>query len=269
MTSFINSTVVPTAGDSDILIIGDLNSYGKEDPILSLTSSGFVNEIEKFLGATAYSYVFDGQAGYLDHALASTSLDPHVSGVTEWHINADEPSVIDYNVEFKNTPGCPNGASCLSPDLYAPTPYRSSDHDPVIIGLNLLTPANLVGSSKMVNTTAITAGGLLTYTLTISNSGQLATTFNLTDTLDASLTFVSATPSMTQTGQQLTATGMISGNTSMTYTIVVRVNANFSGTLNNSATVSGDGQTRTLPAPAVTVAPALRKIYLPLVLKNG
>ncbi|MBP8251418.1 MAG: ExeM/NucH family extracellular endonuclease [Herpetosiphon sp.] len=104
LTSFINSTVVPTAGDSDILIIGDLNSYGKEDPILSLTSSGFVNEIEKFLGATAYSYVFDGQAGYLDHALASTSLDPHVSGVTEWHINADEPSVIDYNANLRTRP---------------------------------------------------------------------------------------------------------------------------------------------------------------------
>jgi len=48
-----------------------------------------------------------------------------VSGATDWHINADEPAVLDYNVEFK------------SQDLYAATPYRASDHDPVIIGLRL------------------------------------------------------------------------------------------------------------------------------------
>ncbi len=48
-----------------------------------------------------------------------------MAGVTIWHINADEPSVLDYNTEFKPQ------------DLYAPTPYRSSDHDPVVVGLRL------------------------------------------------------------------------------------------------------------------------------------
>jgi uncharacterized protein len=246
LLTFVN-TVKTQANDNDVLIIGDLNSYGKENPITTLTSNGFVNEIEKLIGSTAYSYVFDGFAGYLDHALASTSLDPQVSGVTEWHINADEPSVIDYNTEFKPQ------------DLYTPTPYRSSDHDPVVIGLQLggnLTPASFAGSSKTVNTATVQAGGLLTYTLTISNSGQTASTYMLTDTLNANLTFVSASPAMTQVGQQLTASGSVGPNSQQQYVITVRVNAGFSGVVNNSATLSGDGQTRTLTAPPVTVTAA-------------
>jgi uncharacterized protein len=241
------NTLKSSSGDNDVLIIGDLNAYGKENPITTLTSNGFVNEIEKLIGSTAYSYVFDGFAGYLDHALASTSLDSQVSGVTEWHINADEPSVIDYNTEFKPQ------------DLYTPTPYRSSDHDPVVIGLQLggnLTPASFAGSAKTVNATTVQAGKLLTYTLTISNSGQTASTYMLTDTLNANLTFVSASPTMSQSGQQLTASGSVGPNSQQQYVITVRVNAAFSGVINNSATLSGDGQTRTLTAPPVTVTPA-------------
>jgi predicted extracellular nuclease len=59
-----------------------------------------VNELERFVrpNGTPYSYVFDGMSGYLDHALASASLDGQVAGVTEWHNNADEPPAIDYNL---------------------------------------------------------------------------------------------------------------------------------------------------------------------------
>src|SRR5215213_7858279 len=129
-------------GDSDVLVIGDLNAYGMEDPIQALTSAGLINEIDKLIGATAYSYVFDGLSGYLDHALATSSLDAQISGVTEWHINADEPSVIDYNIEFKPQ------------DLYTASPYRASDHDPVVVGLNLTAPAN---TATPTNTPADTA----------------------------------------------------------------------------------------------------------------
>ena len=73
--------------------------------------------------------MFEGQSGYLDHALASRSLAAKATGATDWHINADEPIVLDYNVEFK-TPAQVDY-------LYAPFPYRSSDHDPVIVGLAL------------------------------------------------------------------------------------------------------------------------------------
>ena len=116
--------VKAAAGSDDLLVIGDLNAYGQEDPIKVLTDGGLVNQLAKRI-ANPYSYVFDGLAGYLDHALTTASLDSKVSGITEWHNNADETSVIDYNTEFKPQ------------DLYTPTPYRATDHDPVLIGLNL------------------------------------------------------------------------------------------------------------------------------------
>ena len=115
-------------GETDALILGDLNAYAKEDPIITLQANGFANLVAQFNGASAYSYVFDGQWGYLDYALASTSLTGQVTGVTEWHINADEPVVLDYNLELK-------GAG-----LYAPDQYRVSDHDPILVGLNLRAP---------------------------------------------------------------------------------------------------------------------------------
>ena len=128
----------PTAsGDEDFLIIGDLNSYDKEDPIDTITAGGYTDLIYNFLGEDAYSYVFDGQIGYLDHALANPGLMDQVTGATVWHINADEPDLIDYDTTFKG----PNQDA-----IYAPDAYRSSDHDPVIIGLDLVgTPPAVEG----------------------------------------------------------------------------------------------------------------------------
>jgi predicted extracellular nuclease len=117
--------------DPDFLIIGDMNVYAMEDPIAVLQNNGFTNLIDMFTGPDAYSYVFYGQAGYLDHALSSEALTAQVAGVTEWHINCDEPRVLDYNIEYKS-----DGQLI---DLYAETAYRASDHDPVIIGLNLIS----------------------------------------------------------------------------------------------------------------------------------
>jgi len=115
--------------DDDVLIIGDLNSYDKEDPIAVLADAGFTDLAFIFGGEAAYSYVFDGQIGYLDYALASPTLFGQVSGATEWHINADEPDLIDYDTSFK---------APAQDAIYAADPYRSSDHDPVIAGLELL-----------------------------------------------------------------------------------------------------------------------------------
>lgn len=125
LAAWINNTLIPTY-DADVVVLGDLNAYGIEDPINALTSGGLVNQVAAFVPAPLrYSYVFDGFAGYLDHALSSLSVNDQITGVTVWHINADEPSVIDYNTENKPE------------DLYSPTPYRSSDHDPVLLGLSL------------------------------------------------------------------------------------------------------------------------------------
>jgi len=127
--SQLANTFIPqvqtSAGDNDVIVIGDLNSYGKEDPINTLTSIGFADQVARFNDTAGYSYVFDGEAGYLDHALVNSSMSLQITGTTHWKINADEPSVIDYNTEFKPQ------------DLYTAAPFKASDHDPVIIGLNL------------------------------------------------------------------------------------------------------------------------------------
>ncbi|HET9344236.1 MAG TPA: ExeM/NucH family extracellular endonuclease [Candidatus Limnocylindrales bacterium] len=126
------------SGDRDYLILGDLNSYAREDPIDAIkagpddvpgTADDYTNLIESYLGDEAYSFVFDGQSGYLDHALASPTLAAQVTGATEWHINADEPDAVDYDTSFKP----PSQES-----LYEPNAFRASDHDPVIVGLDLL-----------------------------------------------------------------------------------------------------------------------------------
>lgn len=113
------------------LILGDLNSYAQEDPIQWLTAAGYTDLHAEFHGTEAYSYVFDGMLGYLDYALSGTDLLDEVTGASAWNINADEPSLIDYDMTFKQQ---------AQDELYAPDAYRSSDHDPVIVGLDLTPP---------------------------------------------------------------------------------------------------------------------------------
>ncbi len=121
--------------DDDILIIGDLNSYDKEDPIDALVAAGYSDLIFDFLGENAYTYVFSGQWGYLDYAMANASLQSAVTGTTVWHINADEPDILDYDTSFKQD---------AQDALYEPNAYRASDHDPVIVGLQLDETAPVV-----------------------------------------------------------------------------------------------------------------------------
>ncbi|MEL7088090.1 MAG: hypothetical protein AAGL98_06555, partial [Planctomycetota bacterium] len=118
------------SGDEDVLILGDLNAYGMEDPITFLEAQGYTDLAELFVGPDAYSFVFDGLTGTLDYALANAGLLPQITGATEWHVNADEPDAIDYNLEFGRDPGIFDGS----------VPFRNSDHDPVIIGLDLGGP---------------------------------------------------------------------------------------------------------------------------------
>ena len=113
------------SGDDDVLIIGDLNAYVKEDPLTAFTSAGYTNLLES--QSNPYSLSFDAQSGALDHAIVSASLAPQVAETIEWHINADEPRLLDYNLENGRDPGLFDGS----------TPYRASDHDPVVIGLDL------------------------------------------------------------------------------------------------------------------------------------
>ena len=138
-----------SSGSGNALLIGDFNAYAMEDAIHNLTSSGYVDQVGRF-NAFGYSYVFDGGAGRLDQALSTASLSAKVTGAVHWHINADEAAVADYNLESK-APSC---ATC-APDLYKPTPYRSSDHDPVIVGLSLLAGGRDKESCKNMGSTTL------------------------------------------------------------------------------------------------------------------
>ena len=111
--------------DADVLFVGDLNAYDEESPIDALKAAGYTDLVEMYQGEFAYSYVFDGLFGYLDYALANSPLLPQVTGSTEWHINADEPDIWDYDTSYNN------------PVYYQANPYRTSDHDPVLVGLDL------------------------------------------------------------------------------------------------------------------------------------
>ena len=54
-----------------------------------------------------------------------------MTGADVWSINADEAPILDYNVNFKS-------ASQIDA-WFAPDAFRSSDHDPVIVGIDLDT----------------------------------------------------------------------------------------------------------------------------------
>ena len=114
------------SGDPDVLVIGDLNSYLREDPIIELESE-LVNVLAEYV-EDPYSFNFFAMfaapfigRGTLDHALATADMAQQVENVKIWHINADEPRFLDW----------------FDPSRVAPGPYRSSDHDPLLIGLEL------------------------------------------------------------------------------------------------------------------------------------
>ena len=149
------------SGDPDYLIIGDLNSYAQEDPIKAIengpdkitnTNDDYTNLVKNFGGDAAYSYVFDGQTGYLDHALANSTLLPQVTGTEDWHINADEPVSLDYNDTIADAGEASFEAKPAALTLYAANQYRTSDHDPVIIGLNLGENINIIKGTSAKNT---------------------------------------------------------------------------------------------------------------------
>lgn len=109
-------------GDEDVLVMGDLNAYSMEDPIRIFTDAGYANLIKKFEGDEGYSYSYRGSVGCLDHALANEAIEAQVTGCEVFHINTDESTVFAYD-----------GYS------YENNMYRSSDHDPVVVGLRLGT----------------------------------------------------------------------------------------------------------------------------------
>lgn len=110
-----------STGDPDVLVLGDLNSYTQEDPVEELRRNGLTDLGSRF-DRGRYSYVFDALSGSLDHALATRELTRKVTGAVHWNVNSVESGAYQYDGD---------------PALYAADAFRSSDHDPVVVGLDL------------------------------------------------------------------------------------------------------------------------------------
>lgn len=105
-----------------IMIAGDINAYGAEDPLRVLRAAGFRDLVQERLPEQArYTYIYRGESGYLDHLLVNEALNTRVDHLGIWHINADEPAGLGYR-----------GLGNMTPTGDA---FRSSDHDPVFADL--------------------------------------------------------------------------------------------------------------------------------------
>ncbi|MGW0505177.1 ExeM/NucH family extracellular endonuclease [Micromonospora sp. NPDC003241] len=116
LATFVDQVKADSGTDS-VLLLGDFNAYTHEDPMQVLYDKQYANLNDT--GKT--SYVFGGESGSLDHALASPSLADRVTGVDVWQTNAVESYAFQYD-----------GLA----SFFAPDPYRASDHNPLIVGLN-------------------------------------------------------------------------------------------------------------------------------------
>jgi uncharacterized repeat protein (TIGR01451 family) len=258
LLTWISGTVIPAAGDPDVLLLGDFNSYAHEDPVTTLEGGGYT-DLETSFDPTTYSYLFDAELGHLDYAFSSPSLTPQISGAAPWHINADEADLFDYNDEVKDAGEAtfeekPDGSALVPPRVvFQPaTPYRASDHDPVYVGL---FPVADLAITKTDGVTTATPGGSVTYTITASNAGPGAETGGtVADTFPASLTCTwtcvgAGGGTCTASGSgNLNDTVSLPAGGSVTYTASCTVAAAATGTLANTATVTNGSTSDSSPA---------------------
>ena len=117
---WLETDPVHAGDDTTRLLLGDFNAYAQEDPVREVVARGWRDAfaVDPKM-PRPYSFVFDGQAGRLDHAFVDASEDAQLMGAVEWHINSDEADFFDEKNE--DSPG----------------PWRASDHDPILLGLEL------------------------------------------------------------------------------------------------------------------------------------
>lgn len=149
--------------DNDILIMGDLNAYAKEDPIRLMLDYGMIDLHRAYHADTSYSYQYGGLAGYLDHAICSSSMYKQVRGAIGFHVNSDENDKYTYDKSGDQTM------------------FRYSDHDPVLVGLRLdgtatYDPKNLDilrgEANQLIIRNAQMAGGQNSYFAIYDMSGR-------------------------------------------------------------------------------------------------
>ncbi|SDQ51684.1 Predicted extracellular nuclease [Arthrobacter crystallopoietes] len=118
-------TMQERIGTEKVYLTGDFNSYAQEDPIRVLTEAGYIDQGAK---TGEHSYNFDGLVGSLDYIFASPEADAVVEGADIWNINSVESIALEYSRYNYN-----------ATDFYAPDMFRASDHDPIVVGLDLPT----------------------------------------------------------------------------------------------------------------------------------
>jgi predicted extracellular nuclease len=110
-------------GAKAVVMAGDYNSYTLEDPMDVLYKAGYTDVGSRF-DPTSFSYSFSGLSGSLDHILVNDNALQMSTGADHWNINSGESVAMEYSrYNYHST------------DFHAPGPYRSSDHDPVVLGL--------------------------------------------------------------------------------------------------------------------------------------
>ncbi|GGM12034.1 hypothetical protein GCM10007977_011500 [Dactylosporangium sucinum] len=137
LVGFVNG-LKASSGSDDVLLLGDFNAYTHEDPMQVLYDASF-----KDLNTTGKAtYVFGGESGSLDHAVASPSLAARVTGVDVWQINSHESFAFEYDG---------------NPAFYAPNPYRASDHNPIVVGLSVPKCARVI-TGRYAGPLTVTSG---------------------------------------------------------------------------------------------------------------
>jgi 5'-nucleotidase len=153
-------TVTQQSGDDDLLLSGDFNSYRMEDPVDVITGAGYT-DMAPVLAKDEYSYVFDGASGSLDHEFASPTMKAKLTGMGIWDINAPESFGYQYDG---------------NPKLYADYPYRASDHNPSLLGVNLPATATVSDTRPQRGDQVTVSGrfftGGTTVTVTVPRPGH-------------------------------------------------------------------------------------------------
>jgi predicted extracellular nuclease len=113
-----------TFGTDRVFLSGDFNSYTREDPMEVLYAAGYT-DIGSAEHPHEHTYLFGGVVGSLDHVLASSAAMGTVTGAHVWNINSVEPVALEYSRYNYN-----------ATDFYDDSPFRASDHDPLVVGLD-------------------------------------------------------------------------------------------------------------------------------------
>ncbi|SMH46369.1 Predicted extracellular nuclease [Rathayibacter oskolensis] len=168
-----------------VYLLGDFNAYSKEDPVQVITDAGFIDQGSK---DGKYSYSFDGAVGSLDHVFASPAADATVTGVDTWNINSGESVALEYSRYDYN-----------ATIFYDTSAFRSSDHDPVVVGIDL--PETVVSTIDVATSAQTKRLGLLrSLTVTAVNNGPEAVA------IEISTPYGTRTKSSVKPGQSFSVT---------------------------------------------------------------